>query len=83
MGRATRARPAVPAESGRLLRQQARSWLTRQRRHGAEVYRVTEEGPGIWWVLYSMSGNAHTAIAAGAKPAGWRLVSECEGWPVP
>lgn len=73
---------AEDADGGRALRLEATRFLDREDRRGASVYRVEEPGPGVFWIVYTLGKVARHAIVAGAKPSGWRLIADDEGWPV-
>jgi hypothetical protein len=73
---------ATDTAGGRELRLEATRFLDAQRRRGAHVYRVEEQAPGIYWLIYAAEGVARRAIVAGARPKGWRLIDDEQGWPV-
>lgn len=72
---------ATDRDGGRALRMEAARFLEGEDRRGAAVYRVEEQAPGIFWIVYTLGSEARRAVVAGAKPKAWRLISDDEGWP--
>lgn len=70
--------------TGRDLRRAAKRFIvgTKPSVTSPVIWRVEEEAPAIYWILYTRSGEARHAIAAGMEPKSWRLIDDGAGWPV-